>query len=62
MTGFIAGTDRGDQSRVATPADAVQAGADYLVVGRAITRASEPAETLRAVLAEVADAGVDEEA
>ena len=56
-----AGTDRGDQSRVATPADAVEAGADYLVVGRAITRASEPPEALRAVLAEVADARVDEE-
>jgi orotidine-5'-phosphate decarboxylase len=37
-----AGTDRGDQTRVATPADAVRAGADYLVVGRPVTGAEDP--------------------
>jgi len=33
---------RGDQARVATPADAIRAGADYLVVGRPITAARDP--------------------
>ena len=48
-----AGTDRGDQTRVATPADAVRAGADYLVVGRAVTKADDPVAALAAVLDEV---------
>lgn len=38
-----------DQRRVATPEDAAAAGADYLVVGRSITRARDPAAALRAV-------------
>src|SRR4029453_2706393 len=38
-----AGSDSGDQSRIATPRAAVQAGAHYLVVGRPITAASDPA-------------------
>ncbi|MGC4054330.1 MAG: orotidine-5'-phosphate decarboxylase [Paludibaculum sp.] len=38
-----AGADRGDQKRVATPASAMAAGASYLVVGREITRAAQPA-------------------
>ena len=48
-----AGTDREDQRRVATPADALRAGADYLVVGRAVTQAEHPAAALTAVLVEV---------
>ena len=52
----LAGTDRGDQKRVATPADAVRAGADYLVIGRAVTGASDPRRTLEAVLVEMAKA------
>jgi len=48
-----AGSDRGDQSRVATPSDAVRAGADYLVVGRPITQAEDPAAALALVLEEV---------
>ncbi|MSR21323.1 MAG: orotidine-5'-phosphate decarboxylase [Gemmatimonadetes bacterium] len=51
-----AGTDRGDQKRVATPAAAVRAGADYLVVGRAVTSASDPSAALATVLSEVAGA------
>lgn len=51
-----AGSDKGDQSRVATPADAVSAGADYLVVGRPITRAPDPRAALHAVLDEIAGA------
>lgn len=38
-----AGSDIGDQVRVMTPAAAVQAGADYIVVGRPITGAADPA-------------------
>ncbi len=41
-----AGVDAGDQARVMTPARAVAAGASYLVVGRAITQASDPARAL----------------
>lgn len=43
-----AGADRGDQKRVATPAEAMAEGATYLVIGREVTRATDPrAETLR---------------
>jgi orotidine-5'-phosphate decarboxylase len=38
-----AGSARDDQARIATPGDAVRAGADYLVVGRPIMRAGNPA-------------------
>ncbi|HUG36278.1 MAG TPA: orotidine-5'-phosphate decarboxylase [Candidatus Limnocylindrales bacterium] len=48
-----AGADVGDQKRVATPAAAVRAGADYLVLGRAVTRAPDPAVALSNVLAEI---------
>lgn len=48
-----AGADIGDQKRVATPAAAVRAGADYLVLGRAVTRAADPAAALADVLAEI---------
>lgn len=46
----------GDQRRVATPADAIRAGADLLVVGRPITAASDPAAAARAIVAEIAAA------
>jgi orotidine-5'-phosphate decarboxylase len=49
-----AGTSRGDQKRVATPAEAVRDGADYIVVGRQITRASDPAAEAARILDEVA--------
>lgn len=43
-----AGAARGDQKRVATPAEAIASGASHLVIGRQITRASDPrAEALR---------------
>ena len=41
--------DEGDQKRVATPGQAIADGAHYLVVGRPITRASDPAAALRAI-------------
>lgn len=51
------GSDRQDQKRVATPAHAVRSGADYLVIGRHVTQANDPASALCAVLAEVDEAG-----
>jgi len=48
-----AGAAVGDQARVATPAQAVAAGADYLVLGRAITAAADPEAALEAVTAEI---------
>ena len=43
-----------DQRRVATPRQAIGAGADYLVIGRPITRAPEPLAALQAINAEIA--------
>ncbi len=51
------GADKGDQKRVATPAEAMAAGADYLVIGRQITRAADPAGEAGRVLAEICVAG-----
>jgi orotidine-5'-phosphate decarboxylase len=50
------GGAHGDQKRVATPRLAVENGADYLVVGRPITEASDPAPAARAILEEMAEA------
>ena len=48
-----AGEAAGDQRRVATPASAVAAGADILVVGRPITASPDPAAAAEAILAEL---------
>jgi orotidine-5'-phosphate decarboxylase len=48
------GAGRGDQIRVATPADAVRDGANYLVIGRQITRAPDPPAEVARILAEIA--------
>ena len=48
-----AGNDPGDQRRVATPEAALSAGASYLVVGRAITGAPDPAAAAREIAAEM---------
>lgn len=50
-----AGTDAQDQTRVVTPSDAVAAGADYLVIGRPITRADDPRAAAEAIAAEIAN-------
>ncbi|HZB87843.1 MAG TPA: orotidine-5'-phosphate decarboxylase [Terracidiphilus sp.] len=51
-----AGADPGDQKRIATPAAALRAGASYLVVGRPITQAADPAAAAEAILTEMAAA------
>lgn len=48
-----AGSATGDQKRIATPADALRQGASYLVVGRPITQAPDPALAADAVLKEM---------
>jgi len=45
-----------DQSRIATPADAVRAGANYLVVGRPITAAPNPRSAVSAIVDEMKSA------
>lgn len=50
----LAGEPAHDQARVATPAEAVDAGADYLVVGRSVTAADDPASALDRMREEVA--------
>ena len=47
------GSSHDDQVRVTTPAGAIAAGGDYLVVGRAIRDAADPAEAARAIQAEI---------
>jgi orotidine-5'-phosphate decarboxylase len=42
-----------DQARVVTPADAARAGADYVVVGRAVTAAVDPVEAMKRLNAEL---------
>jgi orotidine-5'-phosphate decarboxylase len=51
-----AGAAIGDQKRIATPAEALRQGASYLVVGRPITQAPDPAEAAEAILSEMAEA------
>lgn len=48
-----AGSAAGDQRRVMTPEDAIRAGSDYLVVGRPINQAADPAAAADAVVAEI---------
>ena len=48
-----AGSPRGDQKRVMTPSEAIAAGADYLVVGRPVTRAADPVAAAHTIVAEI---------
>jgi orotidine-5'-phosphate decarboxylase len=50
------GTAKADQKRVATPAEAIRDGANYVVMGRQITRAADPADEVERVLEEIAGA------
>lgn len=47
------GSDAGDQKRIMTPADAIRAGSDYLVIGRPIVQASDRRAAAEAILKEV---------
>jgi orotidine-5'-phosphate decarboxylase len=51
------GSDRGDQKRVATPAEALRAGADHIVVGRPVWAAEDPRAAARTILADLAATG-----
>jgi orotidine-5'-phosphate decarboxylase len=51
-----AGAASGDQKRIMTPAAAIAAGADYLVVGRPILEAADPQAAAQAIVAEIAQA------
>ena len=51
-----AGADADDQARVMTPTKAIRAGADYLVVGRPITQATDPGAAARAIVEEIEQA------
>ncbi len=48
-----AGADVADQKRVMTPSEAVVAGADYLVIGRPITKANDPAGAAREIASQI---------
>jgi orotidine-5'-phosphate decarboxylase len=48
-----ASADSGDQKRVATPREALMAGANYLVIGREITRAADPQAEYQRILREL---------
>jgi len=54
------GADPGDQKRIATPAAAIAAGADYLVVGRPIIAAADPKAAAEAIVAEIAQQAAEE--
>lgn len=51
-----AGAPKGDQKRVATPEEAMHDGADYLVIGRQVTRAADPRAACDEILAEISTA------
>ena len=55
-----AGAATGDQKRVATPAEAIEAGADYLVIGRQVTRAADPQAACEKILSEIGRASLRE--
>jgi orotidine-5'-phosphate decarboxylase len=51
-----AGAETGDQKRIMTPSAAIEAGSDYLVVGRPITAVSDPKAAAEAIAAEIRQA------
>ena len=54
IRGASAGTERNDQSRTMGPAEAIRAGASYIVVGRPITAAPDPRAAAKAIVEELA--------
>ncbi len=53
-----AGAVKGDQKRVATPAEAMANGADHLVIGRQVTRAADPRKACEEILEELSEAKI----
>jgi orotidine-5'-phosphate decarboxylase len=53
------GSSRDDQKRLTTPAQAISAGADYLVVGRPITEARDPRSAAQAIMREIENASAE---
>ena len=53
MTETADGSATGDQKRIMTPARAIAAGADYLVVGRPVVEADDPRAVAQAILTEI---------
>ena len=51
-----AGAASGDQKRIATPAEAIKNGANYLVIGRQVTRAQDPKAEVERILNEIGEA------
>ncbi|MBT3793498.1 MAG: orotidine-5'-phosphate decarboxylase, partial [Rhodospirillales bacterium] len=47
------GADIGDQKRIMTPTDAIKAGSDYLVIGRPITAAPDPAAAAQKIVEDI---------
>ncbi len=50
------GSKKDDQERVVTPAEAIRTGADFVVVGRPVTQAKDPAAAARSIVAEIEEA------
>ncbi|HYP28250.1 MAG TPA: orotidine-5'-phosphate decarboxylase [Blastocatellia bacterium] len=46
-------SEAGDQKRVSTPSEALRAGADYIVIGRAVTASDEPCDAVERILEEI---------
>ncbi|MEE8233573.1 MAG: orotidine 5'-phosphate decarboxylase / HUMPS family protein, partial [Gammaproteobacteria bacterium] len=53
-----AGSDNNDQERVMTPGQAINAGSDYLVIGRPITQAADPVQVLKNIEEEICAASM----
>ena len=49
----VSGSEAGDQKRFMTPAEAIEAGADYLVIGRPITAAADPRKAVAKILEDI---------
>jgi len=50
---------KGDQRRVTTPAEAIQAGANYIVIGRPVTASDDPRQALERIIAEISGVSPD---